>query len=183
MSIKNFTITTTCTQLQLAYHCIYKLITRLSHIIIICHTHIFLSTIFFALKGAQRGGIIKNAPVVIAWKVEMSSVIQLWYSSQESSLQFLHQMLKNWQLLFTYVLQCNQHVQKANWDITVVLSPCKTGHQLSSVIVLPFCFSKNRTLMKAWQESNRLPFSLKGVVSAGDLTFYLPTFYTFYHVI
>lgn len=75
-----------------------------------------------------------------------------------------------------YSCTANQHVQKVNWDITVVPSPCKTGHQLSSFILLPFCFGRNRLMkvgeQKGGSKSNRLLFSLKGLVHGEDLPSY-----------
>lgn len=58
MTIKNFTIPTIPTPLQLAYHCIYKPITSFRHITIICHTHVFLSTVFVALMERRSHKMI-----------------------------------------------------------------------------------------------------------------------------
>lgn len=134
MYIKNFTITTTSTQLQLAYHYIYKLITSLSHITIICHTHTHISfnhLLCFEGSKERRDHIKCSCHYCLERRNAFSYPITVFQSAKLTPVS-----PSDFKVLTAPVYSCtaNQHVRKVNWGVTVVPSPCKTGHQLSSLI-------------------------------------------------
>lgn len=148
----------------------HELVTSLRHINIISlsHTHISFNYLLCFEESKERRHHIK-----FSCRYSQERINAFSYGIPVSR---VHSSFPDVKVFTAPVYSCsgNQHVQKINWYITVVLSPSKAGHLLSSLFVLPVCFSRHRTLIKVsgGSKSNRLHFSLKGLVSTDDISSY-----------